>query len=36
MANKFVLNIEDELQKRPRFNSVVNRASALGGFKPQL
>ncbi|KAL8559959.1 hypothetical protein ACOMHN_041430 [Nucella lapillus] len=35
MANKFVLNAEDELQKRPRFNSVVNRNSSLGGYKPQ-
>ncbi|KAK7497857.1 hypothetical protein BaRGS_00010991 [Batillaria attramentaria] len=35
ISNKFVLNTEDELQKRPRFNSVVSRGTALGGFKPQ-
>ena len=35
MANKFVINSEDLLQKRPRFNSVVSRGTALGGFKSQ-
>ncbi|XP_070178706.1 tetratricopeptide repeat protein 23-like isoform X4 [Littorina saxatilis] len=35
IANKFVLNTQDELQKRPRFNSVVNTGTQMGGFKSQ-
>lgn len=36
MANKFAIHKEDELLKRPRFNSIVNRTTAIGGFKPQV
>ncbi|XP_046560552.1 uncharacterized protein LOC124269567 [Haliotis rubra] len=35
VSSKFVLNKEDELQKRPRFTSVVSRATPLGANKPQ-
>ncbi|KAK6184804.1 hypothetical protein SNE40_007188 [Patella caerulea] len=34
MSSKFVLDKADELQKRPRFNSVVNTNQPIG-FKPQ-
>jgi hypothetical protein len=36
VSHKFVINEADRLQKRPKFNSVVSRGTALGGFKPQL
>ncbi|CAG2212065.1 unnamed protein product [Mytilus edulis] len=33
LSNKFVLSKEDELKKRPKFNTMVTTKQTLGGFK---
>lgn len=33
LSNKFVLSKEDELKKRPKFNTMVTTKQSLGGFK---
>lgn len=35
LSNKFVLSKEDELKKRPKFNTMVKTKQSLGGCKPQ-
>lgn len=35
LSNKFVLNKGDKLKQRPKFNAIVNRSQAVGGFKSQ-